>query len=788
MNQSTLFPKLERNESKTTNLVRRHFEGYESEIKIEEQKSDTPRIQKLLKSASKVGTGQGYPDFIIQFNERPDFIAVIECKPDIQRHESPDHDQYEHYAVDGALLYASHLSAGFDILAIGVSGMTEQSLKVSHFLQLKGDETAEPVFSDYLLTPQDYITGYINDSRKYKSDYESLLSFAKSLNIRLHTNQVSESDRSLLISAMLIALERESFRNAYKSENDPSQLTQMVVNTVKAQLQDSGITRVRLNVLVDKFNFLNHETILQKNEGELREIIEAVDSEINSFRKNHQYRDVLSGLYVEFLQYANSDKGLGIVLTPPHITSFFAKLAQVHKNSVVYDNCTGTGGFLIAAMKEMIDDAAGDSKVETRIKQSQIYGVESKSNIYPLAVSNMYINQDGKSNVILGDCFSPEIIDEIKAKKPTVGFLNPPYKGEKTTDREELEFVKNNLECLQEGGTCIAIIPMQSALNTSKKIRELKKDILNKHTLEAVLSMPDELFRNSNVSTVTCIMIFTARKRHSSIKKVFLGYYKDDKFEWDKVNGRFDIDGKWEEVEKEWLSCYLNHTDKPGLSVNVELDHTCEWAVEKYMETDYSVLSDKEFRDTLLNYSIYLFSNKLKPSASQEPKKVNPNSIPLHTEKWELFKISSLFAISGSKGVPFRKVEDFGFGEYPYVTTRSTNNGVRGFFATKTEDPGVLTIDSAVCGYCSYQALPFSASDHVEKLIPRFDMDIYVAMFFVTIFNVEQYRYNYGLKCSQKRLKEAEIRLPVNSNGAPDFNFMREYISHLEYSSNLESD
>ena len=755
--------------------------------RLKTQKSDTTRIQKLLRSASKTGTGQGYPDFIIQFNERPDFIAVIECKPDIKQHESPDHDQYKHYAVDGALLYASHLSVDFDVLAIGVSGMTEESLKVSHFLQLKGDETAEPIFSDYLLTSQDYITGYINDSRKYKSDYESLLSFAKSLNVRLHTNQVSQSDRSLLISAMLIALERESFRNAYKSENDPSRLTQMVVNTVKAQLKDSGISRDRLNVLVDKFNFLNYETILQENEGELREIIEAVDSEINSFRKNHQYRDVLSGLYVEFLQYANSDTGLGIVLTPPHITSFFAKLARVHKNSVVYDNCTGTGGFLIAAMKEMIDDAAGDNEVESRIKQSQIYGVESKSNIYPLAVSNMYINQDGKSNVILGDCFSPKIIKEIKAKKPTVGFLNPPYKGEKA-DREELEFVRNNLECLQEGGTCIAIIPMQSALNTSKKIRELKKDILNKHTLEAVLSMPNELFRNSDVSTVTCIMIFTAHKRHPSIKKVFLGYYKDDKFEWDRVNGRFDIDGKWEEVEKEWLSCYLNRTDKPGLSVNVELDHTCEWAVEKYMETDYSILSDKEFRDTLLNYSIYLFSNKLKAAASQEPKKVNLNSIPLHTEKWELLKIGNLFTITGTQTTPLRELKDYGSGEYPYVTTRATNNGVRGFFTTKTEDPGVLTIDSAVYGYCSYQALPFSASDHVERLIPRFDMDIYVAMFFVTIFNVEQYRYNYGLKCSQTRLKEAEIRLPVDSNGEPDYDFMREYISHLEYSSNLEPD
>ena len=329
MSESTLFLPLEaKNERKTENLVRKHFEKYDSEIKIEEQRSDTPRIQKLLRAASKTGTGTGRPEFIIQFNNQPDFIAVIECKADVQRHESPTRNEYADYAVDGALLYASHLSADFDVLAIGVSGMTVQSLKVSHFLHLKDDKTAQPIFSNNLLTPQDYINGYIKDDRKYKSDYESLLSFAKSLNSRLHTNKVSESNRSLLISAILIALERESFRKSYKAENDPSQLSQMVVNTAKAQLQDSGIRQDPLGVLTDKFNFLTHETILQQEKGELREIIEAVDTEVNSFVKNYQYRDVLSNLYVEFLQYANSDKGLGIVLTPPHITSFFAKLAQ----------------------------------------------------------------------------------------------------------------------------------------------------------------------------------------------------------------------------------------------------------------------------------------------------------------------------------------------------------------------------------------------------------------------------------------------------------------------------
>ena len=37
--------------------------------------------------------------------------------------------------------------------------------------------------------------------------------------------------------------------------------------------------------------------------------------------------------------------------------------------------------------------------------------------------------------------------------KPTVGVLNPPYKNKTVKDdKEELEFVLNNWECLQQDG------------------------------------------------------------------------------------------------------------------------------------------------------------------------------------------------------------------------------------------------------------------------------------------------------------------------------------------------
>lgn len=78
-------------------------------------------------------------------------------------------------------------------------------------------------------------------------------------------------------------------------------------------------------------------------------------------------------------------------------------------------------------------------------------------------------------------------------------------------------------------------------------------------------------------------------------------------------------------------------------------------------------------------------------------------------------------------------------------------------------------------------------SDHVEKLTPKFLMNDYVAMFLVAILNMEQYRYNYGRKCSQSRLKEAEIKLPATNKGYPDFAYIERYVKTLPYSANLQT-
>ncbi|OPA71115.1 hypothetical protein BB381_07770 [Campylobacter pinnipediorum subsp. caledonicus] len=176
------------------------------------------------------------------------------------------------------------------------------------------------------------------------------------------------------------------------------------------------------------------------------------------------------------------------------------------------------------------------------------------------------------------------------------------------------------------------------------------------------------------------------------------------------------------------------------------------------------------------------YKNNLQAKMLSKP--VSNEKLSLNTDSWKEFYIKDLFDITGSKTTSMIELEEYGIGKYPYVTTQASNNGIEGFYDFSTEDGNVLSIDSAVLGYCSYQPFDFSASDHVEKLIPKFKMNKYIAMFLVTILNLEQYRYNYGRKASQTRIKKMKIKLPAK-NGEVDFEFMENYIKSLNYSQTL---
>ena len=205
------------NERITEDIVRTHFknDGMFRSIKLEEQRTNHRIIKNLLKSASKRGTEQsGYPEFIITFPSILDSVILIECKSEVTNHRSKDTENGnpEKYAVDGALHYAKYLNNDFDVIAVGVSGKSEQELLVSNFFLKKGSSEIKELVDKKILSIYDYLNLFEEKEIAEKLKDENILVFASELNQELYNYSVPENERAAIVSGILIALQNKNFR------------------------------------------------------------------------------------------------------------------------------------------------------------------------------------------------------------------------------------------------------------------------------------------------------------------------------------------------------------------------------------------------------------------------------------------------------------------------------------------------------------------------------------------------------------------------------------------------
>jgi hypothetical protein len=168
----------------------------------------------------------------------------------------------------------------------------------------------------------------------------------------------------------------------------------------------------------------------------------------------------------------------------------------------------------------------------------------------------------------------------------------------------------------------------------------------------------------------------------------------------------------------------------------------------------------------------------------EKPKNQN-KQLNLENVKFGDFVLNEIFDITGTKTTTIHKLKEIGQGEYPYVTTSSKNFGQNGFFNYYTELGHVLTLESAVSGVCFYQEKNFTASDHVEKLTPKFDVTKQFMIYMSVLINRQNFRFNYGRKANQERIKKMVISLPIKKDGSIDFQFINQFINECKFSSTL---
>lgn len=582
----------------------------------------------------------------IRFENANDIVVLIETK---QKFTKKDEDQLREYLDEERALH--HDKKIICILA----NTTNDKIKVwqsfmddEHLLK---DETV-------LDTMEHYESLFLENNKQ--NDREKVLKNTYALNETLHKKDIDEKLRSQFVGTSLLYIKRTIKNLGISSINDDSrEELRKFWGTKTAKEIRTGIEETLENLLDGSDNKTLKIELLQRNVltdqkvkkltpkdwlDILDEIVWNIYRYINT--NSSEGQDILNLFFIAFNKYTGkADKNQAF--TPDHITNFMCRVTGVDHTKRIFDGTAGSGSFLVQGMvleladvnRQKITEAEKAEKREIVAKE-HIYGIEIEDKAFGLCTTNMLIHGDGNSNIKKASLFDSEKF--IREADPDIVLMNPPYnakpinipaayktywkfdaKEDPTKGMVFLKFISDTIKKMNKERTTngkpikevkVAILlPVSAAIGTSKFISDMKSELLEDNTLDAVFTLPNEIFY-PGASASACCMVFTLGKPHinadGTVNKTFFGYYKEDGHKKKKNLGRieqFDKDNNsiWKQIEDKWLDLYRNKTVEDGMSAMQTVSGEDEWLCEAYMKTDYSKLCEADFQQTLNNYLAY---------------------------------------------------------------------------------------------------------------------------------------------------------------------------------------
>jgi len=146
-------------------------------------------------------------------------------------------------------------------------------------------------------------------------------------------------------------------------------------------------------------------------------------------------------------------------------------------------------------------------------------------------------------------------------------------------------------------------------------------------------------------------------------------------------------------------------------------------------------------------------------------------------QKFQYIKINKLFKVESGKT---QNLQDLDFGNTPFISSTEKNNGISAFINKEpTFEGGLITVSrNGSVAEAFYQPIPFCASlDDIRVLTPLdFNLNKYTALYICTLIKKEKFRYTYGRKFGTERIRDTELKLPINSEGNPDWVYIEKFI------------
>lgn len=635
-------------------------------------------ITKALKEADSKsgGSGNNFPDIqvLLQGASRRDIPVMIEAKGSKNRMEkltaegeietvssgkNPNR-AVQQYAVNGALHYGQAiLNEGTykEVIIVGINGT-----------QLKDGKVSDPEAKAY----------YISASNSFvpKEIHGFSFEMMKKNNLKklfktLDEMSLTEEEKETLKRSKEELLEKSVKRIHQRIYDDASLKTMLTTNDklyffcglIMAGLTTEGVKPLEVSGLESNDDAYENDgtTILTRTRSFLKkkkcpqEKTEMIIGCLKPvFTKNYMWKpingesiikDVYRQVKTEILPLLESDLHLDFtgkilnslndwvsiegdpandcVFTPRTVCALMVKLARTDMNSFVWDTCMGSGGYLVAAMEMMIDDAKKhitDSdelkKKIAHIKQNQMLGVEILDSIFLLSVVNMILMGDGSSQIICGDSLKevPKFL-ETHDFPANVFTLNPGY----SAPGHGLNFVEEALIRMHSGYGAVLI---QENAGSGQGLPYAKR-ILQNNTLIASIHMPTDLFIGK-ASVQTSIYLFEVNRPHNPDNEVIFidftndGYARQNRKKSSQSVNLRNVDHALERYDEVAAICLRQkpkthfYTEENGLLIRDTITlNGDDWTFMQHRKIDMTP-TEEDFMKTIGDYMAFKVSEALK--------------------------------------------------------------------------------------------------------------------------------------------------------------------------------
>lgn len=305
--------------------------------------------------------------------------------------------------------------------------------------------------------------------------------------------------------------------------------------------------------------------------------------------------DVQGDLYEYMLSKLSTAGVNGQFRTPKHIREMMVELIAPGPDDTICDPACGTAGFLISASEYIRQnyELSMTSEQWEHFGTGLFTGFDTDKTMLRLSTMNLMLHSIEHPDIRYCDSVSK---NNTESEKYTVCLANPPFKGKvdesliseslmsiTNTKKTELLFVSLFLRMLKKGGRCACIVPDGVLFGSSKAHKAIRKEIVDKNKLVAIISMPSGVFK-PYAGVSTAVMVFTKTGAGGT----------DDVWFYDMNADGFSLDDKRNPIQENDIpDIVARFHDLPNEMNRGRTEKSFMVPVEEIRENDYDLSINK---------------------------------------------------------------------------------------------------------------------------------------------------------------------------------------------------